>query len=256
MRIAIFTEQDYTFMFPEWVKLVGELQNAGHSVVGFYLFPTKLGRNTGIRIPLYYLRVFGFFTFLKLAAAAIVSRIRQLLGKAPVTYRGLAKKYAVTMRYGKNPNNPEVIAWVKSNAIDVVIISFGFIVKSPLIEAARVAVINKHSALLPACRGLFPVFWALLHHLPVGVTVHKVDSGIDTGEILYQKEYHFPDYRSVFQYYKKIYSDLSSDFFEAINILDGKKSKQSFPAPLSSSYFGLPDKQDYYQLKSKKLRFI
>ena len=66
MKIAIFTEKDYAFMFAEWAKLTAELQRARHTVAGLYLFPNKLGKNTGLQISLYYLRTFGFLVFLKL----------------------------------------------------------------------------------------------------------------------------------------------------------------------------------------------
>lgn len=256
MKIAIFTEKDYTFMFAEWAKLIGDLQRAGHTVTGLYLFPSKLGKNTGVQISLYYLRTFGLLVFLKLGVTAALMRIKQIFETGPVTYASLAKKYGIELLNGKNPNDREVVGWVKENNVDCLIISFGFILKPELIHAPRLAVINKHSALLPACRGLFPVFWALLTGVPVGVTVHKVDVGVDTGEVLYQKEYNFREYRSVFQYYKKIYSDLADSLLISIQILEGKKEKQIISTNTAASYYSLPTKADYQLLKNKGWRFI
>lgn len=260
MRIAIFTEKDYTFMLTEWAKLVAELQRAGHTVVGLYLFPTKLGKNTGRQISLYYLRTFGLWVFLKLGFTAAATRLKQIINSLfqsqSFTYRQLAQQSGINLKFGQNPNDPEVVNWIKENNLDVVIISFGFIVKQPFIEAARVAVINKHSALLPAFRGLFPVFWALESGSPVGVTVHKVDAGVDTGEILYQKIYNHPEFKSVFQYYQKIYGDLADSLLSAIEILNEKKEKQLVDMALPSSYHGLPTASDYQLLKNKGWHFI
>jgi methionyl-tRNA formyltransferase len=61
------------------------------------------------------------------------------------------------------------------------------IFRAPLLAVPRLLTANFHASLLPAYRGLHPLFWALHHgERQVGITVHVVDEGIDTGDILYQ----------------------------------------------------------------------
>jgi methionyl-tRNA formyltransferase len=61
------------------------------------------------------------------------------------------------------------------------------IFKAPLLAVPRLLTANFHASLLPAYRGLHPLFWALHHgEKEAGITVHAVDEGIDTGDILYQ----------------------------------------------------------------------
>jgi methionyl-tRNA formyltransferase len=48
--------------------------------------------------------------------------------------------------------------------------------------------INCHISLLPHNRGAYPNVWAWLEGTPHGVTIHQMDSGIDTGPIITQKE--------------------------------------------------------------------
>lgn len=62
------------------------------------------------------------------------------------------------------------------------------ILKRPLIELPRRGFINTHPSLLPLHRGKHPNFWALVDEAPYGVTLHRVDPGIDTGEIVAQRE--------------------------------------------------------------------
>ncbi len=46
---------------------------------------------------------------------------------------------------------------------------------------------NFHASLLPAYRGKHPLFWALRNgERRAGLTVHRMDAGLDTGDILYQ----------------------------------------------------------------------
>ena len=47
--------------------------------------------------------------------------------------------------------------------------------------------INLHISLLPFCRGAHPVFWSILEGNPLGVTIHMLDAGLDTGNILFQQ---------------------------------------------------------------------
>ena len=60
-----------------------------------------------------------------------------------------------------------------------------------LLETPRLGVLNVHLGLLPEIRGMSSPEWSLLKDVPVGVTVHFMDSGIDTGPVL--RRYEFPD---------------------------------------------------------------
>ncbi|WP_282609731.1 methionyl-tRNA formyltransferase [Pelagibius sp. Alg239-R121] len=52
-------------------------------------------------------------------------------------------------------------------------------------DAPRLGAINVHSSLLPAYRGVHPVSWALINdERETGVTLHRIDPGVDTGGIL------------------------------------------------------------------------
>ena len=62
------------------------------------------------------------------------------------------------------------------------------IIKSPLLEVPRHGFVNTHPSLLPYNRGKHYNFWALVEQAPFGVTLHRVTSGVDTGDIVAQKE--------------------------------------------------------------------
>jgi methionyl-tRNA formyltransferase len=54
------------------------------------------------------------------------------------------------------------------------------------IEQYPKGVVNIHNSLLPWNRGAHPNFWSWYDDTPKGVTIHKVDAGLDTGDILIQ----------------------------------------------------------------------
>ena len=69
------------------------------------------------------------------------------------------------------------------------VISFGYrhIISKEVIESSNDRIINLHISHLPYNRGSHPLFWALHDKTPIGVTIHKVDEGLDTGDIYFQR---------------------------------------------------------------------
>jgi methionyl-tRNA formyltransferase len=55
-----------------------------------------------------------------------------------------------------------------------------------IIRAPKIGVVNFHPSLLPYNRGKHYNFWTIVEDTPFGVTLHFVDSGIDTGDIIFQ----------------------------------------------------------------------
>jgi methionyl-tRNA formyltransferase len=62
------------------------------------------------------------------------------------------------------------------------------ILRNLLLKCPQYGFVNTHPSLLPYNRGKHYNFWALVEQAPFGVTLHQVDSGVDTGNIIAQKE--------------------------------------------------------------------
>lgn len=70
----------------------------------------------------------------------------------------------------------------------VVVVAFGHILREPLLSLPRFGCINLHASLLPRWRGVSPVHYAILHGDPwTGVTVMRMDKGVDTGPVLAER---------------------------------------------------------------------
>jgi len=142
----------------------------------------------GYRFPYGYLRVFGPVNCLLLGAYSMKTRLMQIC--APVRgWDQLASRHQVPLHHAETPNSQHVCEWVKENGVDIILIMVWHILKKEIIELPRIGIINKHSALLPSYRGVFPFFWTRLKGDPMGITFHEVDAGIDTGAILLQERY-------------------------------------------------------------------
>ena len=79
-----------------------------------------------------------------------------------------------------------------SNGVTFVI-SYGYrhIVRKAVLERLGHRAVNLHIAYLPWNRGADPNFWSFVEGTPKGVTIHYMDEGIDTGDIIFQKEVTF-----------------------------------------------------------------
>ena len=70
-----------------------------------------------------------------------------------------------------------------------IVVAFGQILKENLLTIPGWGVINIHASLLPKYRGAAPIQWAILNsESKIGLTVMRMDEGLDTGPILFQKE--------------------------------------------------------------------
>ena len=76
-------------------------------------------------------------------------------------------------------------------------------------------IINLHPSLLPWNRGASPNFWSFIKDTPKGITIHLIDKGIDTGNILLQKEIFFDENLETLETsYKKLHIEIQKLFIE------------------------------------------
>lgn len=71
----------------------------------------------------------------------------------------------------------------------ILVNSYSMIIRDDILSESRLGGLNIHAALLPRNRGCNPTQWAMIHHeYETGVTLHEVDSGLDTGPIIDQRK--------------------------------------------------------------------
>ncbi len=149
--------------------------------------------------------------------------------------------------------HPIDVNYLIDNNIDW-IVSFGYrhIIKKPIIEYLKGNVINLHISFLPWNRGADPNLWSFLEDTPKGVTIHYIDEGMDTGNIIVQKRVYFDTgnetVASTYNYLKKEIIILFEK--EWVNIKQGK-IKGILQGP-GGSFHLKKDKKKYEYLFSKK----
>jgi folate-dependent phosphoribosylglycinamide formyltransferase PurN len=90
----------------------------------------------------------------------------------------------IPAHYVDSVNSEAAVHLVRRLKIDLLIHAGAGIMRQAIIEAAPLGILNAHMALLPAYRGMNVAEWTLWNSDPLGTTVHLIDRGIDTGDIL------------------------------------------------------------------------
>ena len=77
--------------------------------------------------------------------------------------------------------------WVKKEHFDFAIsYTYPYIIRQSTIDILKGKIVNLHTSFLPYNRGSNPNIWSIVDNTPRGVTLHYIDSGIDSGDIIAQ----------------------------------------------------------------------
>ena len=72
----------------------------------------------------------------------------------------------------------------------IIVVGYGRIIPRWMLDLPRLGNLNLHASLLPKYRGAAPIQWAIAQGESVtGVTTMRIDAGLDTGDILMQREF-------------------------------------------------------------------
>lgn len=81
---------------------------------------------------------------------------------------------------------PEVIAEIAAQAPEcIIVVGYGQIIPQSILDIPPKGILNVHASLLPKYRGAAPIQWAIASgETRTGVTIMKIDAGLDTGDML------------------------------------------------------------------------
>ncbi|MDX2205778.1 MAG: formyl transferase [Hyphomicrobiaceae bacterium] len=139
-------------------------------------------------------KLLGWPQALGQAAFGIASRL--------IAKRSAARLNEISARYGLDPTAEDATRWQEVGSVnaaacraalaalepDVVLVYGTRIIRRDTLRAVKAPFINYHAGLNPAYRGQHGAYWARTQGdaAHAGLTVHLVDEGVDTGEVLYQ----------------------------------------------------------------------
>ncbi len=120
--------------------------------------------------------------------------LESFLKRGNGTFRSLrevAMLYDFPVNVCRDQNAPDSIARLREWSPDLIVFTGGNILRKKILELPRLGILNVHLGLLPEVRGMSSPEWSLLQGVPLGITFHYMDAGIDTGPVL--RRYESPD---------------------------------------------------------------
>lgn len=137
----------------------------------------------------------------------------------------IAAKHSAPLLKINNVNDMEVIEALHAHQIDwLFIVGWSQIAKSTLLNTPTYGCIGMHPTLLPIGRGRAAIPWAILKGVSqTGVTLFRMDEGVDTGDIIGQRAIPIHD------------STTAAELYQAVNALHVELIKHYWPSIITNN---------------------
>ncbi len=101
-----------------------------------------------------------------------------------------AHRLGIPVFQPEKARHPEAVARIAAESPDlIVVVAYGHILPKSILDIPRRMCVNVHASLLPRYRGAAPINWAVARgETTTGVTIMKMDEGMDTGPMLHVRE--------------------------------------------------------------------
>lgn len=152
----------------------------------------------------------------------------------PPPVKLLAQELDIPIIQPEKLKQPEAMEQLRSWNPDVIVVAaFGQILKKEVLELPRFGCINIHASLLPRWRGAAPINAAILAgDEETGVTIMKMDVGLDTGPMLAKRSIRImPD-------------DTAGSVFQALSTLGAELLLETLPDYLSGKLTPVPQPEE------------
>jgi len=253
LRILVITEED-EFYLPLAVQYL--LEHCPYPIAEVVCAKNPLLPGKTQAVKAFY-RTFGMIPIAQHAARLVKAKVFDRIGYLNRTGRHFS--VARTCRAFDKPcsqvddiNAPEFLEHCRDLKIDLIAsVSPTQIFKEQLIELPPHGCINIHTAKLPEYRGLYPTYWAMAcGEKSVGISIHYIEKGIDTGKIILQDEVEIPPAATLDHMLTTTKLRGAELLIEAIKQIAEGRANPHYPRS-DGSYFSFPTPESYQQFKRR-----
>jgi len=115
-------------------------------------------------------------------------------------------------------------SFLRHNPELVISYNYQYIIKKDILDLLPNGFVNLHIGYLPWNKGVQPNIWSFLENTPKGITIHIIDEGVDTGNLLLQKRIEFPDMSiTLLESYTHLHSEMRKLFQENWDDIKNKR---------------------------------
>ena len=155
----------------------------------------------------------------------------------------------------KDINTEKYLNKIQELKPDLIINSNSLILNSEIIKIPKFGCLNRHTSLLPSYRGLWPVIHVISNNeKKTGVSIHKITTKVDGGEIYAQREIDISQNKNVSSIYNIAFSISSELIVQAIdNLLNNKNPLNN---SYKDSYFTFPNREQWVNFRKNGGRLV
>ena len=137
---------------------------------------------------------------------------------------------------------PLTLSWLENEGFEwCVSYGYRYLIKQPVIDYFDGRIVNLHISYLPWNRGADPNFWSFWDDTPKGVSIHRIDAGLDTGELFTQREIEIPQDATLESSYWLLRASVEQLFKASwADMISGQLGVS--PQPEGGSYHALKDR--------------
>lgn len=137
------------------------------------------------------------------------------------TLKNFAEQYHIDYFSSDNINSEDFLEKIKRYECDILVsMSFNQIFKKSIIKLTPKGIINCHAGKLPFYRGRNILNWALINdEKEFGITVHYVDEGIDTGDIIMQRTFPISDEDNYSTLLQRAYQECARILYDSLVLI-------------------------------------
>ena len=200
--------------------------------------------NTGFRHTVFKLMVYGVFRMMR-----IICKLLPFISNHYSSYLW-AQRNNIPHVVSSNINNREIVEQIRLIKPDLIVsVSMNQIMKKQILEMVPERCINVHCAPLPRYGGMSPYVWALANNEDYSAaTIHYIDEGLDTGDIIVQERVAVADNDSAFALFYRCCLRAAELLIKVADEIEAG-TVTSYKQDLSKkSYFSWPTKKCVKQL--------
>jgi methionyl-tRNA formyltransferase len=136
-----------------------------------------------------------------------------------------SKTHSIPYLKGVKINSKSFISLAETYCCDLFVsMSFNQIFKSSIINTPKLGTINCHAGMLPFYRGRNVLNWVLINdEKEFGITVHFIDEGVDTGDIILQRSFPIGDTDDYSTLLETAHEECAQLLYEAIELFQINK---------------------------------
>jgi len=263
MNIIFFTQEDPFYVkvfFDEFFAKYEKLDE-----IKAFVISRPMGKKSTKKLAKQMYDFYGPIDFLKVGTQYVYKKLR---ARRPVTRKDresvptysvkqLAESYGLNVIERSDLNNPDFHEILSRYEPDLFIsVASPIIFKEQLINIPKLDTINIHNAPLPKYRGMLPNFWQLYHdEKQAGMTIHRIDTGIDTGDMLMQ---HFTPIEPGDSLHDLIVKTKKEGAIQMMKVIeDFRQDKVNYTKiEGEGSYFSFPTREDVKEFKKREKRLL